>query len=406
MQRPVTAVLLCAGVNGLGAVRSLARAGVQTAVVFAERRNPVRYSRYPLQRHHVGKRFTDESLLELLSLYRGSGAVILSCSDEWADFLSRQAEALRAFGLLPVTPPGEVAEILNDKAREIDRMSSVGNIALPRSLTEMPATPEEMLSALPLPIIIKPQSYKFMHVIPTKNIIVRTEQDVHAFYGTHGVNLHAFIAQEVIEGPDETLWVCHSCFADGEMKSTFSFQRIRMSPPHFGVTTFAVSRHNAAIKAMSARIGKALAYTGPAMLEFKYHAGRDEYCYIETNPRLGMCNILDTTSGVNTAATAYRIARGELAENAGSAQAFAEQTDGVYYLNFYGDVYSRLDDGEPIGAILSSYVRTLGSRHAWAYFHAGDPLPWLVTTWQQTTMLLRGVSRKLFGRRTWNSPQG
>jgi hypothetical protein len=109
-----------------------------------------------------------------------------------------------------------------------------------------------------------------------------------------------------------------------------------------------------------------------------------------------MCNILDTTSGVNTAATAYAIARGD-APPASFPASLPAQRDGVYYLNVYGDIYSRLDDGEGVGAILMSYVKTVGSPHAWAYFRGADPAPWVMATWGQISWFVRAVRRKLFG---------
>jgi D-aspartate ligase len=385
-----TAVLLCAGINGLGALRSLARAGVRAAVVYQVRDNPVHRSRLPASRQLVPREGGDAALLAAIERHGESGAVVIPCSDAFADFLSRHAARLRAAGLKLVLPPDDVTEALNDKAREIELMKAHG-VTLPDSLTALPSTAAELIAALPLPIIVKPRSYAFAHLIPGKNVILRSRDDADAFLTAQSGRLSAFVAQEVIEGPDEALWVCNCCFDEGSnLVKAFTFQRIRTSPSHFGVTSFGVGRDNPAIKATCAALGKALGYRGPAMIEFKYHAGRDEYCYIETNPRLGMCNILDTRSGVNNVHAAYLIARGEKVEATP-----ASQVDGVYFINAYSDLYARIEDGEPLPRILASYWACRGAPIAWAVYEPGDIAPFAGSMLNALKDILRGIGRKI-----------
>ena len=386
----ITAVLLCTGINGLGALRSLARAGVRPAVVYQGLDNPVHRSHLPAARHFVPREGGDAALLATLEPYGSHGAVVIPCSDAFADFLSRHSEHLQRAGLKLVLPPDDVTEALNDKARELALVGRFG-VTLPKSLTALPATADELLAQLPLPIIVKPRSYEFAQLITGKNVILRSRAESEAFLARQQANLTSFVAQEVIEGPDETLWVCNCCFdANSELVTAFTFQRIRTSPSHFGVTSFGVGRDNPAIKATCAALGKGLGYRGPAMIEFKYHAGRDEYCYIETNPRLGMCNTLDTHSGVNNVHAAYLVARGEAI-----AATPPRQADGVYFLNVYSDLYARLEDGEPLGRIVASYWACRRSPMAWAVYDRGDIAPFAGSLRNALRNTLSGIGRKL-----------
>lgn len=348
------------------------------------------YSRHAAERHLLDAHADDAAVLGVLTGYAGTGAVILACSDGWADFLSRQRIALEALGLHVVAPPGHVSEQLNDKATELELMSQVG-VTLPRSLTRLSSDATEMMSALGDEIIIKPRSYAHASKITTKNVITRDNASLAAFIHSHREHLDSFVAQEIIHGPDESVWVCNCCFGEhGQLLSAFSFQRIRMSPPHFGVTTFAIGRFNQELVDACALIGRALKYVGPAMIEFKHNAVTGEYAYIETNPRIGMCNILDTRSDVNNVAAAYFVAIGDE-----TRAAMPKQSDGVYFLNVYGDLYSRFSDGEAATAIFGSYMRTIGARHAWAYFDAGDPWPWLRATGSTFKEVSAAVGRRV-----------
>jgi predicted ATP-grasp superfamily ATP-dependent carboligase len=123
------------------------------------------------------------------------------------------------------------------------------------------------------------------------------------------------------------------------------------------------------------------------MIEFKHDSRTDRYCYIETNPRIGMCNILDTTSGVNNVAAAVRFALGDT----DTAQPVG-QRDGVHYLNVYGDLDSRIGDGESILDIARSYLTTLGAPRAWAYWSWHDPQPWIRVTVDHTRQAVMRIT--------------
>ncbi len=391
----VHAVVLATGINGLGATRSLGRAGIPHVVVFAGQGNPARYSRHARHAVQVDQGASDEVLTAAITQAAGPGAAIIGCSDAHIDYLARQRDALTHAGYAVVCPPGDVSEVLNDKARELAVMQDLA-VDLPRSLQALLPDAQAMVEALGLPIIIKPRSYKFASLIRGKNVIVQERAELAAFLQDQAAHLDGFVAQEVIEGPDDALWVCNCLFgANGELQQAFTFQRLRTSPPHFGVTSFAVGRDNPEIKRMVASIGQALQYTGPAMIEFKFDAATNRYCYIETNPRLGMCNILDTKSGVNNVANAVRVARGEALPTRSESSAALAQTDGVYFINFLGDLESRLSDGEGLFTVLGSHLATAGSPHAWAFFAWDDPWPWVRTVLQQTVSTSRRIVRRL-----------
>jgi len=261
-------------------------------------------------------------------------------------------------------------------------------IPLPKTLQRLPRSHVDFAEAMGLPSIIKPRTSLVVEEIGKKNFVVRTRVEVEEFYRNYDQNIDSFIAQEVIPGADDMLWVCNCTFNHShDLIEGFTFRRLRLCPPHFGVTSYAISESNEEILRLVAELGKGLKYTGPAMVEFKLDARDGVYKYIELNPRLGLCNFFDTTCGVNNVWHTYRLALG--AEVAPTGK---RQRDGVMYLSLLQDLPARLADGESLLSILRHYLSNRKREHVGPYFHRDDLLP--------VTKLVTGILRRRIGGRT------
>jgi D-aspartate ligase len=385
-------VVLSAGSNGLGAVRSLDEAGVATVVVALDEREPALLSRFPARKLVVATSLDEDApLCDALLSFGGGGEVLVPTSDKFVAFLGRnRARLSERFAV--ALPPDDLAARLIDKSVETALIEGLG-VPIPRTCQDLPAQPEALLAALALPVIVKPRSFRSASLLG-KNRILRTIADVERLYAEHGASLGQLLAQEVIPGPDETLWVCNCTFdRDHELASAFVFQRLRTCPAHYGVTSYALSQSNDAVLDLVRRIGRGLRYVGPAMVEFKHDRRDDTYRYIELNPRIGMCNYFDTRCGVNNVLNAYRIARGEE-----PVRAVGAQRDGVVYLSPYEDLYARYKDGEPITRALRHYVSNLGKPHVDVHLHTSDMRPWAVLAMRDLRAIARGMSRKALRR--------
>jgi predicted ATP-grasp superfamily ATP-dependent carboligase len=259
-----------------------------------------------------------------------------------------------------------------------------------RRLHERPAS---WWQDLRFPVIVKPRMSAFVHHLGSKNRILRSPEQAAAFSEAHASILEYLLAQEVIEGDDAQQWVCNSVFnRRHELISAFVFQRLRLSPAHFGVTSLAVSRRNPDVLALVERIGRGLGHVGPAMVEFKYDTRDATYKYIETNPRIGLVNYFDTTCGVNNVAASYRLACGDDDVRNGP------QREGLYYLSWFDDFFARHKDGEPLPAILRSHATVLLRRHVSAYWCWYDPMPGVVMAWRNLSAVFRSTFRKVLRR--------
>jgi predicted ATP-grasp superfamily ATP-dependent carboligase len=173
----------------------------------------------------------------------------------------------------------------------------------------------------------------------------------------------------VIEGEDNNLWVCNVTFGlNKQLSACFVFNRLGTMPSHYGVTSLAISRENQVLRDECAKIGEALNYSGPAMIEFKKDRNSGNYYYIETNPRLGMCNWFDTRCGINNILACTQVAYG-------NTVAFAPQKNNRVYWNFFGDLVARIEDRENVFAVLIRYIRLLRYRRVAALLYWKDPHP-------------------------------
>ncbi len=389
-----TAVVLCNGLNGLGAVRSLGSAGVPVTGVFANRRDSAWTSRYVSRRLQAPPDSSDASWNAFLLEHARNG-VVIPTSDVGVSLLSRLRPGLPE-DVRVVAPPKSVGELLVDKRREAERIQAIG-ASVPRSVLHLPGTASELLLQLSLPVILKPVLFEDSRIIGAKNLTALNPGELELAYARMQGRADRFIAQEIVPGDDSQLWVCNVTFdRSHRLVSAFSFQRLRTSPAHFGVTSSAVSRRNDAVIARVESIGRELGYVGPAMFEFKQHPGTGEYLYIEINPRIGMCNWFDTCCGVNNVLAAYRVASSDPLDST-----LPGQRDGVVFLDLFADFYSRLADGEKLGAVVQDYREHLRSPRVAAYFLANDLRPGLVALTRNTRSAFRiagGVLRRNLGR--------
>jgi D-aspartate ligase len=387
---PVQAVVLASDVNGLGAVRSLHEAGIQSVLVTHKPMDPGLLSRVPSRTIVADSTGSfEESLLCALKPLGTGCPVLIPTSDLYVGFMISQREKLgRMFRF--ILPDDRVVQSLLDKEKETELMEQL-QIPIARTVRRLHEHECEWWKGLRFPLILKPRMSAYVHHLKAKNRILRSPAEAELFTKEHQVSMQFFLAQEVISGGDSCQWVCNCAFSrKHELLRAFTFQRLHLSPAHFGVTSLAVSRRNGAVLDLVQRIGRSLEYVGPAMLEFKYDQQDGLYKYIELNPRLGMCNYFDTSCGVNNVEATFRLACGEeLARRDG-------QREGVYYLCWFEDLFARYKDGEPLRAIFRNHLSVLVSRHTSAYWCWYDPLPGIVMFWRNAVSVGRSALRKLF----------
>jgi predicted ATP-grasp superfamily ATP-dependent carboligase len=339
--RQLPGILLPTWVSGSAVLSSLKLAGIPAIVFSYHARAAEMQSRYPRKKILFPAEGDHEPhLLEALRELSAEGGVILPTKD-WhvAALNSHRAELERRFRLC--LPPGEVIDALMDKGREVSLMRAHG-FEVPDTLDALPAHPRELISALGLPVILKPRLPSMR--LGRKIFFARTEGDLEAVYAQLGPRVSDLVAQAHIPGGPETLWLCNAVYdGDHALVSAFVFRKVRTNPVQNGVTAVAVSASNPEIVALARAFGERLRYTGPADLEFKRDPRTGKYVYIETNPRFTMSCEFAARCGVNHVEDAYRVALGERPRPRPRAQ-----RDGVRYFNADFYVQAKRRAGAPL----------------------------------------------------------
>ena len=335
------AVVLAVGTNGIGAIRSLRREGV-TVIVICPPKDLSSYSRYC---HHIITTGDDtDSEKELLDTLIGLSTTkytsLIPCSDINADFICKYKDTLSSkYSLL--CGENSLSSILNDKRSEVEIIRKCQYASIPNSATHLAEKANTKTCPVNLPAIVKPRTTKDYDIINAKNIILKDEHSWKEFLLKYGEHLDRFIVQEIIDGVDEMLWVCNATFdKSSDLICAFTFQRLGTSPSHYGVTSMAISRQNKTIIEAVREIGHSLGHVGPAMIEFKYDKVSKNYMYIETNPRIGMCNWFDTSCGINNVYTTHLCSLGI------KPTYHPKQKNNILYINFLFDLISRIEDRE------------------------------------------------------------
>ncbi len=398
MPQGTAIVLSSGGPNGLGVARALAADNVAVAVIAKSRDDPALCSN-SISWSAVATEFGQlRDSLSALPAGLPQPRVLIPTSDQWVSTVDSQRQELGQSFALAISD-AHVVSTLIDKALETRALQNAG-FALPVTIHDLSIGADQIISALGLPLIVKPRHSGFVRVLRAKNVIVHSREALATLLDDVGSSIDGLIAQEVIPGPDRHQFVCNCCFdRNSRLVSAFTFRRIRLSPAHRGVTSFAVSEPNLEIISLVEQFGGIFGYVGPAMLEFKLDPRDGAFKYLETNPRVGMCNWFDTSCGVNNAANGFRVA-------AGHPPLQSRQRPRHVFINLFEDTFARHKDGDAWVNIVCSIAALAARRRVYPYWSWRDPRPGFSMIAKQWGGHLKHQIQKIFGRLSSASVNG
>jgi D-aspartate ligase len=205
------AVILGAGENGLGAVRSLKRANVPTILVAFNQRDPALLSRYPKRKVLVRcNENLDEPLLAQLETIRYEHPVLIPTADVFVSFIVRHRTRLNSRFCFCLPHDGLIESLL-DKSREVKLISDQG-VSIPNTFVDLSQHTPSRVQELGFPMIVKPKSWVEVQELGAKNAIIHSQKELISFLGRHSSILPGLLAQEIIPGDDSNQWVCNCTF--------------------------------------------------------------------------------------------------------------------------------------------------------------------------------------------------
>ena len=313
------AIVLGGGATtGLGAIRSLGRAGV--AVYYLDdKKSEAIYSRY-CKKYFISPKISHnkEELTRILSKLQhqiGDTAVLFPAADSYALNLSDLTDELSDY-YLPA-PRKEVIEILINKKRFYQ---SLKKEKIPHPITHFPENLEDarkMSRHISYPVFIKPSiSHSFQQRFRRKGFVANSKGELArylAFMKKVGVDV---MIQEIVPGSPT-----NHVFLDGYLnrslnpKALFARRRLRMWPLAFGNSSLCVSipiSEIAHLKERLFRYLKSIDYHGIFSAEFKEDQRNGDFKLLEINSRTSAWfSTLSAKCGVNLMLIAYLDAIGK-----------------------------------------------------------------------------------------------
>jgi D-aspartate ligase len=301
--RPPALVFECSYVNGLSAIRSLARAGVPVAALDHRRSALGLRSRLavPVLGPPPGESAFAEHLAEVCDAI-GREAVAFPTHDDYLVAVNAAApDSLR----LPFGPPALIDQI-QAKRFQYEAAERAG-VGLP--VTFHPASEHEAAAAaaeIPYPAVMKPSlgaGFKRLHGRPLIEA-ANADQLIAAYRSGEEF---APMLQELIPGGDECLWTVGSyTAADGTALGVFCGRKLLQAPAGVGTCRVGEAIWDADAVDGALRLLRELGFHGISQVEYKRDPRDGSLRLMEVNARLWQWHSLAADCGVDLVSIAYR----------------------------------------------------------------------------------------------------
>ena len=294
-------------VNGLGAIRSLGRAGVPV-IALDHRPWALGFrSRYALPVVAPDPLDGDEAFVSfLLELGDALGrpAPIFPTHDEHLNALARHRDELGDRFLYPF-PGWDVLEPLQSKRHQLATADALG-LDSPR--TEHPSSLDEARSAaeeIGFPVLVKPSdNVVFKRIYRRQAFLCENADELARAYEVAAD--YEPMVQEFIPGGDEYLWSLGTYISEeGEPLARFCGRKLRQTDGHMGSARVGEAVWNDEVVDSGLKLLRALEFHGIGQVEWKRDPRDGRLKLIEVNPRLWQWHGLAGACGADVAQIAY-----------------------------------------------------------------------------------------------------
>jgi len=286
-------------VNGLAAIRSLARAGAPVVAV-DHRRSALGFR----SRHALGVLCPDPvadpsgyaDFLVQLGNSLGRPAPIFPTHDEHLNAIAEAADRLGGRYLFPF-PSWDVLAPIQRKRHQLDAAREAG--------VPVPRTVDEPTDELGFPVLVKPSDpVGFKREFGRQSFRCETRAELDVAY--ERARSYDPLVQEFVPGGDDELYSLGSYLAaDGEPLGLFSGRKLRQTSPGIGTCRVGEARWVEEVVQQGLTLLRALRFHGLSQVEFKRDPRDGAFKLMEVNPRLWQWHGLAAACGVDLPRIAY-----------------------------------------------------------------------------------------------------
>ncbi len=385
----VPAIVLSSHTIGLGVIRALGIMGVPIIAVYYEKHDMGYVSKYVKEKIYAPhpEKYEDQ-FIDLLMEYaaRFSGSLLIPADDTTLTAVARHKILLERHYKVACTE-WKITEQFIDKKYTY---ALADNIGVPSPKTIVPESLEDVErygKSIEYPCIVKPcQSHRYFQVFRKKMVRVENfDQMLSAYKQATDAGMEVML-QEFIPGDDTQGVNYNSYFRDGEPLVEFTAEKVRLSPPEFGVPRVAINKDIPEIIEPGRKILQALGFYGYSCTEFKKDARDGVYKLMEVNGRHNRSALLSVRCGINfpwieyehlilgkqPSTNSYRSGIYPLGKKATS-----EISNRVYWIDEFKDVIHSTKYCIKERYSLIQYIRPYIKPHIFATFDWKDPMPFI-----------------------------
>ena len=296
INKPCSLILGVDSVTGLSLVRDLGIQKIPTICIDENRFAISRFSKYcsSIEYHNS----EEDLILKMeeigrISPYRN---IIFCESDRYLLFLDKNREILKEYFHFPYPTKITLTELMNKKNQA--RFSKELGIGTPTAFYSDEVSLPEIKERINYPVFIK--SFYSQRQYRRKGEVVGNWEELVRVARQERFLRGAYMIQEIIEGPEDNIWLAVGyCDRKGRFLALATAYKIRQIPKDFGVGTVVRSKENKIIAEQAKSLVEHIGYRGCFAIEFKKCPDKEEYKFIEFNPRTCMFNELITLCGFN-----------------------------------------------------------------------------------------------------------
>lgn len=372
MTRP--AVVLACHTTGLSVIRGLGIAGVPILALSYDPMDMGNASRYLKEKGSVSHPERSEAaFLEELLWYaeRWGGSVLFPTDDATLAVVSKNKDMLKKRYLV-ACPEWEITEKFIDKRLTYSLAEGLG-IPVPKTLVPRHREEvEEFARSVDYPCLVKPaHSHRYFEAFRKKLEMVADSGELLAAYDEASRVDAEVMIQEYIPGGDSSGVNYNSYVLDGHSLVEFTAEKVRLSPPRFGVPRVVVSKKIGPLAEHSQRLLRAMGFYGFACTEYKKDARDGVYKLMEVNGRHNRSALLAIHCGINFPLIEYdHLVKGDLPRP-------RDYPEGVYWIDEFRDIGHSLAYFRKEKYGLFNYLRPYLANHVFAVFSWMDPKPFL-----------------------------
>ncbi len=374
---PVLVLVPPTWIGGLGVMRSLGRMGIPVYGLAHRGLSIPNASRYCAGIVRAGNNGrptgdTGEIVEALLRAGRrlGGQLILIPGTDEWAVFTATFAKELGEVFTFPRMP----RKLVEDLASKVGlyRLATEHGLPTPRLVCPVNrAEATELAGSLEYPVMLKPV-YSRPHVF-TK-AVAADPNALLAHYRAMEEHPDApnVMFQEYIPGNDDDVWIFNGYFdAQSRCLAAFTGQKIRQDPPHMGMASLGVCRHNSVVIEATTRFLAAVGYRGIVDIGYRFDRRDGQYKVLDVNPRLGGAfRLFVDASGLDVARVLYLDLTGQQVPSVVPREGrrwFREDSEVLALKR-----YRQLD-----GLRFADWLRSFRGVEEAATFSPSDPLPFV-----------------------------